>query len=80
MHILESNSFFVGVQWDRFKQKIPEIASSFADHKKRFNTLINVEPYFNIQRMSDGQYSIKGKYLTNIRTSELMCVQCEAGF
>jgi hypothetical protein len=80
MHILESGSFFVGVQRDRFRQKIPELASSFADNAKRLDTLINVETYVSVQKMNDDQYSTKGKYLTVMRISKLTHVQFEAGF
>jgi hypothetical protein len=79
-HILESGSFFVGVQRDRFKQKIPEFASSFADNAKRLDTLINVETYIGVQKLNDDQYSTKGKCLNETRVSKLIRVQFEADF
>ncbi|KAF1835029.1 hypothetical protein BDW02DRAFT_496935, partial [Decorospora gaudefroyi] len=70
MHILESDSFFVGLQKSRFRQKLPEIASSLAANTDQLDRLINVESYALIQKIDDDQSSIKSKYPAKVKQAE----------
>lgn len=61
MDILMSGSFFIGLQKSRFRQKLPEIVSSFTDNTEQLDKLINLEALALIQKIDDDQCSIKGK-------------------
>jgi CMP-N-acetylneuraminic acid synthetase len=71
MDVLKSGSFFIGLQKSRFRQKLPEIVSSFTDNTEQLDKLINLESLVLIQKIDDDQCSIKGKYLIKMQTSKL---------
>ncbi|KAI4710566.1 hypothetical protein J4E89_005022 [Alternaria sp. Ai002NY15] len=59
MLILQSNSFFLGVQKSRFRQRLPEIASSFKGHTEQLDKFIIQEILALNQKIDDDQMSIK---------------------
>jgi hypothetical protein len=62
MDVLKGGSFFISLQKSRFKQRLPEIVSSFTDNADQLDKHLNVEALALIQKIDDGQSSIKRKY------------------
>jgi hypothetical protein len=67
MLTLQNGSFFVGVQKSRFRQRLPEIASSFKDHTGQLDKLIMQDMLAINMKVDDDQMSIKSKSLAEVR-------------
>ncbi|KAI4688495.1 hypothetical protein J4E81_008092 [Alternaria sp. BMP 2799] len=66
MLILQSDSFFLGVQKSRFRQRLPEIASSFKGHTEQLDKFLIQEILALNQKIDDDQMSIKSRSLVNL--------------
>jgi hypothetical protein len=68
MITLQSSSFFMGVQKSRFRQRLPEIASSFKDHTGQLDKLIIQDILAINMKVDDDQMSIRSKSLVELWT------------
>ncbi|KAJ8111726.1 hypothetical protein OPT61_g5747 [Boeremia exigua] len=65
MDIFKDGCFFINMQKSRFKQRLPEIVSSFTDNADQLDTLLNIETLALIQEIGDEQSSTKLRMLLN---------------
>ncbi|KAF2467751.1 uncharacterized protein BDR25DRAFT_169500, partial [Lindgomyces ingoldianus] len=59
MDVLNSDNFFVGLQKSRFRQRLPEIVSSFTHNTEQLDKLINLEALALIQKIDDDHKEVE---------------------